>query len=130
MGRIHAHCTPDSNPIALHLQCTCISPCQVHTNSLHCISMNEMGLYSFSFTYCYTTHYGYLKVCLPCGHADKPSHCQSQFNDHIVFTCRPSSFPTNSDIYRNTRIGQSGAARTIVNVLWKWGLPRTSVPVL
>ena len=30
----------------------------------------------------------------------------------------------------STRVGQSGAARTIVNALWKWCLPRTCVPVL
>ena len=31
---------------------------------------------------------------------------------------------------RYTRVGQSGAARTIFNVLWKRGLPRTCVPVM
>ena len=37
------------------------------------------------------------------------------------------SFPS---FYNSTRAGQSGAARTIINALWKWGLPRTCVPVL
>ena len=32
---------------------------------------------------------------------------------------------TLSFISKETRVGQSGAART----LWKWGLPRTCVPV-
>ena len=32
--------------------------------------------------------------------------------------------------YVYTRVGQSGAARMIVNALRKWGLPRTCVPVL
>ena len=33
-------------------------------------------------------------------------------------------------LYIYTRVGQSGAGQTIVNALWKWGLPRTCVPVL